>query len=81
VIVVSTHAHAPGGLAASHGAAVEKQLFAHLTLRDSMTSWKPTVRDPTLPGQLVQTVHGALQAYDLADLPKESVTVQAFASR
>jgi hypothetical protein len=53
----------------------------HLTLRDSMTTWVPTVRDPTLPGQLVQTVHGALQAYDLGDLlaswPKESLTVEA----
>jgi len=71
---------AEAGPPALHAAAVEKQLFAHLTLRDSMTTWVPTVRDPTLPGQLVQTVHGALQAYDLADLlaslPKESVTVE-----
>ena len=71
---------AEAGPPALHAAAVEKQLFAHLTLRDSMTTWIPTVRDPTLPGQLVQTVHGALQAYDLADLlaslPKESVTVE-----
>ena len=72
---------AEAGPAALHAVTVEKQLFAHLTLRDSMTTWVPTVRDPTLPGQLVQAVHGALQAYDLADLlaslPKESVTVQA----
>jgi hypothetical protein len=72
---------AEAGPPALHAAAVEKQLFAHLTLRDSMTTWVPTVRDPTLPGQLVQTVHGALQAYDLADLlaslPKESLTVEA----
>ena len=72
---------AEAGPAALHAAAVEKQLFAHLTLAHSMTTWVPTVRDPTLPGQLVQTVHGALQAYDLADLlaslPKESLTVEA----
>jgi hypothetical protein len=72
---------AEAGPPALHAAAVEKHLFAHVTLRDSMTSWVPTVRDPTLPGQLVQTVHGALQAYDLADLlasfPKESLTVEA----
>ncbi len=72
---------AEAGPPALHAATVEKQLFAHLTLRDSMTTWIPTVRDPTLPGQLVQTVHGALQAYDLADLlaslPKESLTVEA----
>jgi hypothetical protein len=69
------------GPAALHAAALEKQLFAHLTLRDSMTTWVSTVRDPTLPGQLVQTVHGALQAYDLGDLlaiwPKGSLTVEA----
>jgi hypothetical protein len=64
-----------------HAVTVEKQLFAHLTLRDSMTTWVPTVPDPTLPGQLAQAVHGALHAYDLADLlaslPKESLTVEA----
>lgn len=74
-------ASAEAGPAALQTAAVEQQLFAHLTLRDALTSWIPTVRDPTLPGQLVQTVHGALQAYDLADLlaslPKESLTVEA----
>ena len=72
---------AEAGPPALQAAAVEKQLFAHLTLRDSMATWVPTVRDPTLAGQLVQTVHGALQAYDLADLlaswPKESLTVEA----
>jgi hypothetical protein len=72
---------ADAGPAALHATTLEKQLFAHLTLRDSMTSWVPTVRDPTLPGQLVQTVHGALQAYDLGDLlaslPKESLTVES----
>lgn len=72
---------AEAGPPALHAATLEKQLFAHLTLRDSMTTWVPTVRDPTLPGQLVQTVHGALQAYDLADLlaslPKEALTVEA----
>jgi hypothetical protein len=71
---------AGAGPAALHAAAVEKQLFARLSLRDSLTTWVPTVRDPALPGQLVQTVHGALQAYDLADLlaswPKESLTVE-----
>jgi hypothetical protein len=71
---------AEAGPPALHAATLEKQLFAHLTLRDSMTSWVPTVRDPTLPGQLVQTVHDALQAYDLADLlaswPKEALTVE-----
>jgi len=72
---------AEAGPAALHAVMVEKQLFGQLTLRDSITSWIPTVRDPTQPGQLVQTVHGALQAYDLADLlaslPKDGVPVGA----
>jgi hypothetical protein len=72
---------AEAGPPALHAATVEKHLFAHLTLRDSMTTWVATVRDPTLPGQLVQAVHGALQAYDLGDLlaslPKETLTVEA----
>jgi hypothetical protein len=72
---------AEAGPPALHAAAVEPQLFAHLTLRDSMASWAPTVRDPTLSGQLVQTVHGALQAYDLADLlaslPKDAIRVES----
>src|SRR5262249_11592819 len=71
---------AEAGPAALHAAALEKQLFAHVTLRDSMTTWIPVVREPSHSGQLVQTVHGALQAYDLADLlaslPKESLTVE-----
>jgi hypothetical protein len=68
------------GPPALHAAALEKQLFAHVTLRDSLTTWLPTVRDPTPSGQLVHTVHGALRAYDLGDLlaslPAESVTVE-----
>jgi hypothetical protein len=72
---------AEAGPAALHAATMEKPLFAHVTLRDSMTSWIPTVRDPTLPGQLVQAVHGALEAYDLRDLlrslPTDSLTVEA----
>jgi hypothetical protein len=76
---------ADAGPPALHAAAVEQKLFAHLTLRDSMTTWIPTVRDPARPGQLVQTVHGALQAYDLADLlasfPKEALTVEEGANR
>jgi hypothetical protein len=39
------------------------------------------VRHPAAPGQLVNTVHGALRAYDLPDLlaalPRDRVSVEA----
>ncbi|WP_254508336.1 acetylxylan esterase [Anatilimnocola floriformis] len=56
------------GPPALHAAAVERDLFAGLELRGSSVSWSDYVRHPERPGQLVNSVHGALRAYDLPDL-------------
>lgn len=53
---------------ALHAAALEPNLFAKVTLRNGMQSWLDVVRDPTLPGQTANIVHGALLDYDLTDL-------------
>lgn len=52
---------------AAHAAALESDLFASLKLADSAPSWSEIVRDPT-QGEMANTVHGALQVYDLPDL-------------
>jgi dienelactone hydrolase len=53
---------------ALHAVALDPKLCNKLTLRNSITSWLDVVRDPTLPGQLPNIVHGALLDYDLPDL-------------
>lgn len=53
---------------ALHLAALEPKLFQKVTLRGGMNSWLDVVRNPLLPGQLVNVVHGALLDYDLTDL-------------
>ena len=64
------HLHALGvvGPAALHAAALEPHLFETLTLENSLPSWSHAVAHPDEPGILVNTVHGALRAYDLPDL-------------
>ncbi len=68
------------GPAALHAVVLEPALFAHLTLIRSLPSWSDLVRYPQVPGQLVNTVHGALHVYDLPDLvhalPATKVTLQ-----
>jgi len=56
------------GVPALHAAALEPQLFTSLTLRDNLASWVPVVAQRVPAGQLVSTVHGALEFYDLPDL-------------
>lgn len=57
------------GPAVLHAAALEGDLFAAVELRASLDSWAAVVRDRAGCGpQLTNLVHGALQAYDLADL-------------
>jgi hypothetical protein len=56
------------GPAALHAAALEPQLFAAGTLRQSLASWDMVVRTPLATNQLINCVHGALVAYDLPDL-------------
>ena len=65
VDVVATGVVGPSAL---HAAALETSLFDSLTLQSSLPSWSDVVRHPEVPGQLVNTVHGALRTYDLPDL-------------
>jgi hypothetical protein len=69
------------GPPALHAAALESQLFDTVRLVRSLPSWSELVRHPAAPGQLVNTVHGALRAYDLPDLlaalPRDRVAVEA----
>ena len=67
------------GPAALHAAALEPGLFSSLELRRSLVSWSNVVKTEVAVNQLVNTVHGALQRYDLPDLlgtlPTGKVTV------
>jgi cephalosporin-C deacetylase-like acetyl esterase len=56
------------GIAALHAAALEPDMFASVTLRDTLSAWAPVVRQPVPKGLLTTTVHGALPIYDLPDL-------------
>lgn len=58
----------PLAIPALHAVALEPTAYSKLTMRGAVTSWLAVVRDPTLPGQLANIVHGALLDYDLADL-------------
>jgi hypothetical protein len=53
---------------ALHAAALESSLFGEVKLRGGLRSWGDVVENPAASGQLVNTVHGALVAYDLTDL-------------
>ncbi len=68
------------GPPALHAAALEPQLFDALKLKRSLRSWSDVVRNPAAGGHLVNTVHGALLAYDLPDLigslPSHKVRVE-----
>lgn len=56
------------GLVALHAAALEPELFATLTLRQTLPSWTKLVGEPVPADRLSDTVHGALHVYDLPDL-------------
>jgi len=56
------------GPAVLHAAALEPELFNHVSLRRSLISWANLVRTPDSRHQLVNVVPGALQKYDLPDL-------------
>jgi len=53
---------------ALHAAAVEPELFHAVTLKRGLVSWKSVIESGMNMNQLVNTVHGALTAYDLPDL-------------
>jgi cephalosporin-C deacetylase-like acetyl esterase len=67
------------GPPALHAAALEEALFDTVKLSRSLPSWSDLVSHPSAPGQLINTVHGALVAYDLPDLartlPRGKLTV------
>jgi dienelactone hydrolase len=57
------------GVPALHAAALEADLFASLTLRQTIGSWLEIIRArPPDQSQLASVVHGALRVYDLPDL-------------
>lgn len=57
------------GVAVLHAAALERELFAQVELRQTLDSWSSVVSDPQGCGaMLLTTVHGALKTYDLPDL-------------
>ena len=53
---------------ALHAAALESSLFGEIKLKGGLRSWGDVVENPAASGQLVNTVHAALAAYDLTDL-------------
>lgn len=68
------------GIAALHAAALEPDLIATLTLRRTLTSWAELVGEPVPSDRIVDTVHGALERYDLPDLVRtleaDKVTIE-----
>jgi dienelactone hydrolase len=68
------------GPAVLHAAALEPQLFASTTLRQSLVSWANLVRTPESKGQLPNVIHGSLAVYDLQDLaatlPTERIKIE-----
>ena len=56
------------GIVALHAAALNPELFASVTLRNTPRDWASVVRQSVPDGQLECTVHGALELYDLPDL-------------
>lgn len=68
------------GPPALHAAALEPELFASVTLRNSLVSWSNVVHTPQSKNQFANLVHGALRVYDLPDLAEtlgDKVTIVA----
>ena len=61
-------AHGELGPPALHAAALQPELISSLKLTGSLKSWKQMIETPVTRNQLVNVVHGALQAYDLPDI-------------
>ena len=53
---------------ALHAAALEPQLFESVRLEGGIRSWHSVVTKPVVNRQLINTLHGALNWYDLPDL-------------
>lgn len=56
------------GIVALHAAAMNPDLFASVTLRNTPRDWSSLVSEKIPAGALDTTVHGALTVYDLPDL-------------
>ena len=56
------------GVPALHAAALEPQLFAHVRITQSLSSWAEVVGNPHARNQQINTVFAALHSYDLPDL-------------
>lgn len=57
------------GPAVLHAAALERELYAQVELRETLDSWSSVVTDRQGCGaMMLNTVHGALKVYDLPDL-------------
>lgn len=67
------------GPPALHAVALQPERFATLHLDDGLPAWQDVIADPTISGQLVNTVHAALTTYELPDLvkslPANTVTI------
>lgn len=53
---------------ALHAAAMERDAFTHITLKQMIASWESVVGAGETFDQTVNMVHGALRHYDLPDL-------------
>lgn len=65
VYLVATGELAPPAL---HAAALEPQLFSSTVCENSLESWQEVIDTPATQNCLANTVHGALEFYDLPDL-------------
>ncbi len=56
------------GPPALHAVALEPQLFSSSEFENSLETWQEVIDTPVTKNRLVNTVHGALKFYDIADL-------------
>ena len=56
------------GIAALHAAALQPELFASVTLKNTPSDWTSIAGASNPAGQLEYTVHGVLRHWDLPDL-------------
>lgn len=65
---IELEASGAAAIPALHAAAMEPDLFTKVRLRECIPSWQSVIDSPITIHQLENTVHGALQRYDLPDL-------------
>ncbi|MBN4046859.1 acetylxylan esterase [bacterium AH-315-P07] len=76
---IRLHAVGTATVPALHAAVLFPGTFSHVTLEGGIPSWEAVVAEPYAKHVLINTVHGALAAYELPDLvamlPDGSVTI------